>query len=40
MCQVERRYEPDHTTHAVYYERFDVYLDLIGGLRPYWPRLG
>lgn len=38
--RVERRYEPDHGTHAIYDDRFGAYLDLIGGLRPYWPRLG
>jgi sugar (pentulose or hexulose) kinase len=37
--RVERRYEPDPTSRRVYDERFAVYRDLIGGLRPYWPRL-
>ena len=38
--RVERRYEPDAAAHAVYDDRFAVYRDLIGGLRPHWPRLG
>ena len=40
VVRVERRYEPNPAAHRVYDDRFTVYRDLIGGLRPYWPSLG